>query len=77
MRDKPGPPPTLSYDPGRKPGGGEVGCVHRDGSITYKGTRYRTLRDVPPSCAAFRADLPATVQWRKLYRAVDPKRTKH
>ncbi len=66
--------PALDFDPARKPGSGEVGCVHRDGSITYKGMLYRTLRDVPASCAAFRADLPATVQWRKLYRAVDPKR---
>jgi hypothetical protein len=53
-----------------------VGCVHPDGSITYKGKLYRTLRDVPASCVAFRADLPSTVQWRKLYRAVDPKRQK-
>ena len=66
----------LAFDPGRRPGGGDVGCVHRDGSITYRGTRYATLRDVPPSCTSFRADVPATVQWRKLYRAVDPKRRK-
>lgn len=76
MRDESGRPSTLNFEPGRKPGGGEMGCVHRDGSITYQGTLYRTLRDVPASCTAFRADLPATVQWRKLYRAVDPKRTK-
>ena len=67
-------PGTIAFDPARKPGAGEVGCVHRDGSITYKGTLYRTLREVPASCTAFRADLPATVQWRKLYRVVDPKR---
>lgn len=65
---------TLSFDPGRRPGGGEVGCVHRDGSITYRGRLYRTLRDLPPTCTAFRADLPITVMWRKMYRAVDPKR---
>jgi len=76
MRDERGGERTLSFDPGRKPGGGVVGCVHRDGSITYQGTLYRTVRDVPAACAAFRADLPATVQWRKLYRAVDPKRRK-
>lgn len=67
-------PRTLEFDPGRGPGGGEVGCVHRDGSITYRGKRYRTLADVPASCVSFRADLPATVQWRKLYQAVDPRR---
>ncbi|MCM3877923.1 MAG: hypothetical protein NEA02_16075 [Thermoanaerobaculia bacterium] len=76
MRDEPGRPRTLSFDPDRRPGAGEVGCVHRDGSITYQGKRYRTLADVPASCIAFRADLPATVQWRKMYRAVDPKRPK-
>lgn len=64
----------LIFSATRKPGGGEIGCVHRDGSITYKGTLYRTLRDVPASCTAFRADLPAAVQWRKLYRAVEPKK---
>lgn len=65
---------TLDFDPARRPGSGEVGVVHRDGSITYQGTLYRTLRHVPATCVAFRADLPAQVQWRKLYRAVDPKR---
>lgn len=76
MRDESGRPRTLSFDPSRRPGGGEVGCVHRDGSITYQGTLYRTLRDVPPSCTAFRADLPVQVMWRKMYRAVDPKKQK-
>jgi hypothetical protein len=73
-----GPTPrrTLDFDPARKLGTGEVGCVHRDGSITYKGELYRTLADVPASCTAFRADLNAQVQWRKLYRAVDPKKRK-
>jgi hypothetical protein len=70
------PRPPLDFDPARKPGGGEVGCVHRDGSITYQGVLYRTLRDVPPTCTAFRADLPATVQWRKMYQAVDPRKRK-
>lgn len=67
---------TLDFDPARKPGAGEVGCVHRDGSITYKGVLYATLSDVPASCTAFRADLDAQVQWRKMYGAVDPKKKK-
>jgi hypothetical protein len=33
---------------------------------------YRTIRDVPPECVAFRADLASIIQWRALYRAVDP-----
>jgi hypothetical protein len=68
------PGPALDFNPARRPGAGEVGCVHRDGSITYKGMLCRTLRDLPASCVSFRADLPATVQWQKMYRAVDPRR---
>ena len=67
-------PEPLRFDPARRPGGGEVGCVHADGSITYRGRRYRDIRRVPGGCPAFRADLPATLQWRRLYRAVDPSR---
>jgi hypothetical protein len=72
LKGRPGHP--LDFDPARKPGGGEVGCVHPDGSISYRGKRYRTLRELPASCRALRADLSSAVQWRKLYRAVDPKR---
>ncbi len=73
-RHDPRPPRTLGFDPARRPGGGEVGCVHPDGSVTYKGKRYKTLRELPASCVAFRADLRSTVQWRKMYRAVEPKK---
>jgi hypothetical protein len=66
----------LTFDPARRPGGGEIGCVHADGSITFRGRRYRDLRDVPEGCHAFRADLPSTLQWRRLYRAVDPRRNR-
>jgi hypothetical protein len=31
-------PATLIFSTARKPGGGEIGCVHRDSSITYHGT---------------------------------------
>ncbi len=51
---------------------GSVGTVHRDGAITFRGKTYPTIRDVPPECVAFRADLESTVKWRALYRAVDP-----
>ncbi len=51
---------------------GSVGTVHRDGAITFRGRTYRTIRDVPPECVAFRADLASIIQWRSLYRAVDP-----
>ncbi len=51
-----------------------VGRVHPDGSITFRGRTYRTIKDVPKECIAFRADVPSIVQWRALYRAVDPAR---
>ena len=64
----------LPFKPGRRPGGGIIGCVHVDGSITFQGRHYESIRDVPASCRYFRADLASTLQWRRLYRAVAPKR---
>ena len=51
---------------------GVVGRVHRDGSITFRGHTYATIKDVPPECQVFRADVEAYTQWRHLYRAVAP-----
>jgi len=64
----------LVFDPGRRPGSGEVGVVRTDGSITFRGRRYADARSLPSDCRAFRADLASTLQWRRLYRAVDPGR---
>jgi hypothetical protein len=49
-----------------------VGRVHRDGSITFRGRTYPTVKDVPPECQALRTDVEAYAQWRRLYRAVAP-----
>jgi len=49
-----------------------VGRVHRDGSITFRGKTYRTIKDVPPECRGLRPDLEIHVMWRKLYRAIAP-----
>lgn len=49
-----------------------VGRVHRDGSITFRGKTYRTIKEVPPECQGLRPDVEAHIQWRKLYRAVAP-----
>ena len=49
-----------------------VGRVHRDGSITFRGKSYRTIKDVPPECRGLRPDVEAHVQWRRLYRAIAP-----
>ena len=51
-----------------------MGTVHRDGSITFAGVRYPSIQEVPPECAAFRVDVETFVQWKRLYRAVTPRR---
>lgn len=51
-----------------------VGTVHQDGSITYAGVRYPSIQEVPAECAAFRVDVETYVQWKRLYRAVVPRR---
>ncbi|MBW8874306.1 MAG: hypothetical protein JF614_05035 [Acidobacteria bacterium] len=51
---------------------GVVGRVHRDGSITFRGKDYATIKDVPDDCQAIRPDVETEVQWRRLYRAVAP-----
>ena len=53
--------------------GSRVGTVHRDGSITFGGVRYPSIRQVPPGCEALRVDVDTYAQWRNLYRAIDPK----
>jgi hypothetical protein len=56
--------------------GPRVGTVHRDGSITYAGVTYPSIRQVPPGCEALRVDVDTYVQWKALYRAIDPQRPK-
>lgn len=51
-----------------------IGRVHADGSITFRGRDYRTIKQLPPECRALRADLAMHVTWCQLYRAIDPKR---
>jgi hypothetical protein len=50
----------------------QVGRVHRDGSITFRGKTYPTIKDLPSQCLGLRPDVETHVQWRKLYRAVAP-----
>lgn len=51
----------------------QVGRVHESGAITFRGRTYRTIKEVPPECLAFRVDLETYTQWRRLYRAVQPR----
>ena len=54
----------------------DEGLAYDVGAGCYPGVLYPSLQTVPSSCTAFRADLASTVQWRRLYRAVDPCRHK-
>lgn len=63
---------VLPFDRRRKPP--RVGRVHPDGSISYQGEHYETVRDLPQSCLAFRLDREAYQQWLRAYRAIAPRR---
>ncbi len=52
----------------------QVGRVHPDGSISFRGREYRTLTEVPAECNALRPDVDTHRQWRSIYRAIDPRR---
>lgn len=58
-----------------------VGRIHRDGSITYRGKTYATIKELPADCLAMRLDVETYSEWKRLYRAIDPRlrgpRTKH
>lgn len=51
----------------------QVGRVHPDGSITFRGHRYPTLKEVPAACQGLRPDLDTHRQWRSLYAKIDPR----
>lgn len=53
---------------------GVVGRVHTDGSITFRGQTYPTIRELPPECLTLRADVETWTQWRRSYRAIAPAR---
>jgi hypothetical protein len=68
-----GRPTVLPFvDPGRE-AGQLVGRVHPDGSISFRGRTYRTIKEVPADCLGLRADVAAYTEWRRLYRAVMPR----
>jgi len=52
--------------------GPRVGRVHRDGSITYRGQTYPTIKEVPTDWVALRPDVETWKQFLRLYRAIDP-----
>ena len=52
----------------------QIGRVHRDGSITFRGRTYASLGDLPPECKGLRPDVRTHCEWRALYRQIDPER---
>jgi hypothetical protein len=42
--------------------GKSVGREHKDGSISFKGRRYRSMKELLPECTALRADAEAHAQ---------------
>ena len=56
-----------------RPEPAKVGRVHPDGSITFRGETYATIKDLPSECQALRPDLDTHKQWRRVYRVIDPR----
>lgn len=51
-----------------------VGTLHADGTITFAGSKYARITELPAGCESLRLDLEAEAQWRRLYRALVPPR---
>ena len=51
---------------------GQVGRVHTDGSISFRGETYATIKQVPPECLALIPDQETYRQWKRIYRAIAP-----
>ncbi|MCB1033880.1 MAG: hypothetical protein KDD47_08620 [Acidobacteria bacterium] len=55
-------------------GRAQIGRVHPDGSITFRGRQYATIKDLPGECQGLRPDVQTHCQWRALFRPIDPRR---
>ncbi len=53
----------------------QVGRVHRDGSISFRGETYATIKQVPAECLALLPDLETYREWKRIYRAIAPTAT--
>ncbi len=49
-----------------------AGRVHRDGSITFRGEHYETIKEVPRECQALLPDQGTYSEWKRLYQAITP-----
>lgn len=50
-----------------------MGQVHRDGKITFGGTTYDSIKDVPAHCLGFRLDIDTYREWKRIYGAISPR----
>ena len=50
----------------------QVGRVHRDGSISFRGETYATIKQVPAECLALLPDQETYREWKRIYRAIAP-----
>ena len=48
--------------------------MHRDGSITFRGETYPTIKHVPPECLALLPDQETFKEWKRIYQAIAPHR---
>lgn len=63
---------VLTFEPRPAAAGRSVGRVHRDGSITFRGKTYATIKQVPPECRALLPDQETYREWKRIYRAIAP-----
>ncbi len=63
---------VLTFEPRPDDTGRSVGRVHRDGSITFRGQTYATIKQVPPECRALLPDQETFREWKRIYRAIAP-----
>lgn len=63
---------VLPFEPRTAGTSPSVGRVHRDGSITFRGETYETIKSVPPECLALLPDQETYREWKRLFRAIAP-----
>ena len=63
---------VLPFDSRSSGAGRSVGRVHRDGSITFRGEIYDTIKQLPPECLALLPDQETYREWKRIYGALAP-----
>ena len=63
---------VLTFEPRPDGAGRSVGRVHPDGSITFRGETYATIKQVPAECQALLPDQDTFREWKRVYSAIAP-----